>query len=142
MSRENRLLVFTLRDAEYALKLGQVAEVIEDAALHPIPRAPSYFAGIMNFHGELTPVLDMASFFHAGEAKGNGRLIVLDRGIASLALRVERVVGIFPGENILEEHPPEEEMIAKILQLPDGEVKLVDPASLVAKIEERINEQL
>lgn len=142
MSSEHRLLIFSLEESRFAVKLAQVAEVMEQTTLHPIPRAPSYFAGIMNFHGELTPVLDLALFFQIGAATTDGRLVVLDRGIAALALRVERVVGIFPGENILEEHPSEEEMIAKVLQLPDGEVKLIDPARLVDHVEERINERL
>lgn len=139
MKDGRRLLIFTMNGDKYALELEQVAEIMEAPTLSPIPRAPLHFTGAMNFHGGIVPIVDLARFLDLGDTSHGGRVLVLDRGIGNLALLVERVEGIFPGDMVLEEHPPDMEMAAKILQLPDGEIRLLSPEKIVDRLEDGIN---
>ena len=59
----DRVLLFRLGDDLYALEVDQVQEVVESPRYHYIPRAPAGFAGAINFHGSIVPVLDLAAFF-------------------------------------------------------------------------------
>lgn len=138
MNTDGRLLVFTLQGSEFALELAEVAEIVEPPTLFPIPRAPSCFNGVMNSHGNLVPVVDLAEFFGFGALAAGGKILVLDRQIANLAFRVENILGIYTSDLVLEEHPGDLQMVAKILQFPDGEIRRLEPAGIVGKLEEAI----
>ncbi len=45
-------------DEDFALKISDVQEIIPIETITPIPRAPSYIAGIINFRGSILTVLD------------------------------------------------------------------------------------
>lgn len=138
MSVPGRLLVFMLQGTGFALELAEVAEIVEPPPLFPIPRVPSCFNGVMNSHGNLVPIVDLAEFFGLGALAAGGKILVLDRQIANLAFRVENIRGIFTSELVLEEHPGDRQMVAKILQFPDGEIQKLDLAGIVGQLEEAV----
>jgi len=53
------LLLFTLGDRRYAVRMGQVVRVAAIAAVAPLPGAPSVVAGVINVAGQFLPVLDV-----------------------------------------------------------------------------------
>lgn len=53
------LLLFTLDNNRYGLEARQVIEVVPLAELKPLPRAPDYVAGVLNYRGAPVPVLDL-----------------------------------------------------------------------------------
>ncbi len=53
-------LRFTLDDAPYLLPASQVAEVTPLPELKPLPGAPAGIAGVVDYHGQPVPVLDLA----------------------------------------------------------------------------------
>ncbi len=54
------LLNFHLRHERFGVDLGDVDEVLNMAALGPLPGAPDFVAGILNLRGNLLPVVDLA----------------------------------------------------------------------------------
>ena len=52
-------LVFRLQAHDYALPIGDVAEVLRMVALIPVPEAPAWLAGIINLRGQVLPVVDL-----------------------------------------------------------------------------------
>ena len=52
-------LTFLMGDRYLALPLERVERVIRMAALIPLPDAPSWVVGILNFHGTILPVIDL-----------------------------------------------------------------------------------
>jgi len=52
-------LVFRLNYHDYALSIGDVVEVLRMVALTPVPEAPAWLAGIVNFRGRAIPVIDL-----------------------------------------------------------------------------------
>jgi len=53
------LLLFEIGKERYALDVNQIIEVVPLVNLKPIPATPDYVAGLMNYRGEGTPVIDL-----------------------------------------------------------------------------------
>jgi chemotaxis-related protein WspB len=52
-------LIFCLGQERYALEAARVIEVIPRLPLRPQPGAPRFVAGLLNFRGQVVPVLDL-----------------------------------------------------------------------------------
>lgn len=96
---ERRYLLFTAGGEGFALGLGEVVEVRERADLFPLPRVPEAILGLMNYHGNLTAILDFAAFI-GSLGRSDGKLLVLDPKLAALALWVDEVKAIVPEEAV------------------------------------------
>lgn len=138
-SAPERLLLFTVRENRYALDLREVAEVLTPPVIFPIPWAPSCLKGAMNFHGSLVAVLDLAGFMNLGTMAPAGNLLVLDRGIANLALWIDRVDTVVPADGILEEDESRDPLVEKVLIMADGEVGKLAVARLLERVEEAMS---
>ncbi len=139
MGSSKRYIVFTLRGERYALDLRDMAEVMEPPPTFPIPRAPHYVAGIVNFHGGLVAVLDLAMFFEAQPGAPGEKILVLDRSIANLAFHVDRVEDIISEEAVLDEREGDDAMTASLLTMADGEVRVLAVRNILEKLESVIN---
>ena len=102
-SRE-RFLIVSVSESRFAFPLKEIAEVTETFATYPIPLAPQEYVGVMNFHGAPVPVLDLDSLLHGCPPKASGTVLVIDGRICSLAVRVDRIEKIAPGD-IIESFP-------------------------------------
>ena len=62
-------LTFLLEDAEYALSVADVREVLELKLnrITKIPRTPDYLKGVINVRGSVVPVIDMRLKFDMQE---------------------------------------------------------------------------
>lgn len=136
-----RLLIFAVQRTRYALELQDVAEVMEPAATFPIPRAPRHFIGVMNAHGSPVAVLDLAAFFGIGSAMPDGKILVLDRRLANLALWVDGVERIVPADQVSDGGAADEEFTARLLATGEGPLRLLELKSLLERLEEGINEE-
>ncbi len=54
-------ILFRIGEERYALEAARVIEVIPRLPLRPQPGTPDFVAGILNFRGELVPVLDLGT---------------------------------------------------------------------------------
>ncbi len=131
-----RLLLFTLRETRYALDLQEVAEVLPPPVMFPVPWAPPCLKGAMNSHGNLVAVLDLAEIMGNGTMAPDGNILVLDRGIANLALRVDRVDNIVPADGILEQDQSSDPLVEKVLLMADGEVNKLALGRILELVEE------
>ena len=94
-----RCLAFQLGEGRYALPLCDILEVLPLLPLSGVPHAPDYISGIINYRGQVVPVLDLCQLTlgRPCEARMSTRLIVLHWQLAGradrlLALMVERAV--------------------------------------------------
>ncbi len=102
------LLEFRLRGERYGVDLADVDEVLNIAALKPLPGAPDFVAGVLNLRGDLLPVVDLARRLGferdtpPAAADGsplapyrNGtRLLVVSAGACRFAVIVDEIDGI------------------------------------------------
>ncbi len=54
------MLLFQLDEDCYGIDVTSVVEVIPRVPLQRLPRMPSYAAGLLNYRGEIVPVLDLS----------------------------------------------------------------------------------
>ena len=96
-----KLLVFHIGADRYGLRLREVVRVLPLLELKQLPLGPEPVAGLMDFHGQSVPVIDLCRA--AGVAPGadhfDTRIIVVhypsaDGGAHLLGLRAERVTGV------------------------------------------------
>ena len=52
-------LLFNIATDAYAIPADRVREVIPNVPLRACPAAPAYIAGLLNYHGKITPVVDL-----------------------------------------------------------------------------------
>lgn len=55
---------FYLEEFRYVLSTKNVVEVVPYVKLNPIPHTENYIAGLFNYRGTATPVIDICSLFY------------------------------------------------------------------------------
>ena len=102
------LLSFRLGERAYAMPCSQILEVVPLTTLDPVPGAPPYVAGHLDYRGRIVPVVDLRQLV-AGEPCRkvlSTRIIVVEqtaphavlRAIGLVAERVTETVTMEPGE--------------------------------------------
>lgn len=92
----HRLVIFRLENQRYALHLTAVERVLRMVAVSPLPKAPAIVLGVVNFHGQVIPVLDLQRRFGLS-ARNYGlssTLLVAQTKRRTLALPVTEVFGV------------------------------------------------
>jgi chemotaxis-related protein WspB len=91
-------LLVSAGEQRYALPCSRVREVVSNVALEPLPRAADALAGILNYRGELVPVLDLGLLLAdvRCQERLSTRIVMFDQRTDSgetraLGLRAERV---------------------------------------------------
>jgi len=57
-------LTFEICTEQYAVNVTKVLEVLEQQHITPVPRAPQFILGIINFRGEILPVINTRQKFN------------------------------------------------------------------------------
>jgi purine-binding chemotaxis protein CheW len=60
-------VVFALADRQFALPLEAVQRVVHAVAVTQLPKAPEIVAGLVNYQGEILPVINISRRFHLPE---------------------------------------------------------------------------
>ncbi|MFX0211185.1 MAG: chemotaxis protein CheW [Candidatus Hodarchaeota archaeon] len=103
MTISHDVLVFQLDGKPCALKITDIQEIIHIEPITPIPRAPSYVAGIINFRGNLLTVLDPAErLFKDNKITDRNQAYILIPVVESwpVGLVVSQVEEIVSSENL------------------------------------------
>ena len=92
-TKEDRFLVFTIGEQDYAIEIHYVIEIIEPMPLTPIPFLPGCIKGIINVRGDVIPVMDVRMRFGLPEQEYTEHtcIINLDNDGVSLGLIVDEV---------------------------------------------------
>jgi purine-binding chemotaxis protein CheW len=123
---EQKFLVFSLQGNLFALELCHIAEVCDLPTLSPLPLAPDCFLGVINFHGDIVAVLDLAAPLKLSEQSSHGKVVILHQEVASLALLADTTVKIIPGEDVCSEPQSDSPYISALLHTSCGIVQLLN----------------
>ena len=119
----NQLVAFTLGEQQYALPLTTVQRVVRMVEVTPLPKAPEIVLGVIDFQGNIIPVMSMRKRFGFSEPETSlgDQLIVADTATRSVALVVNSVTGVVErtGEDVAEA-----EQIVPGLQYVEGITRL------------------
>jgi purine-binding chemotaxis protein CheW len=93
------LLIFTLDEERYALRLAAVDRVVRAAAITPLPKAPEIVLGVLDFQGQVIPVVNLRRRFRLPERalRTSDQFVIARARLVTVALAVDGV------ESVLEE---------------------------------------
>lgn len=93
-------LRFHLQNIPYLLACRQVKEIIPLVSIKPVPHAPDFFAGFINYRGAVVPLIDLGVLIQetACRHRLSTRIILVDysgkAGVYPLGLIAEQVIDI------------------------------------------------
>jgi len=104
----DQFLVFRIENKLFALSLAHVIRVFRMVFVSPIPDAPDYLAGIIDWAGTVVPVIDLGVFIGLPKKPQqlSDRLLLARSGEQTLALIADEVMAILPGEADIASLPP------------------------------------
>lgn len=90
------ILVFALEEPRFALLLSTVERVIQAVEITQLPQKQPFILGVINFHGQVIPVLDIRSCFGmlAHEIQLNDQFILAHTSNRLIALVADTVIGV------------------------------------------------
>lgn len=96
MSFSNTIIVFTLNDQEHAFPLSIVESVVRSVEITNVPNSPPLMLGLINFRGEIIPVINTRRCFGHPERglRVQDRLIIANVNHRKMALVVDSVLGV------------------------------------------------
>lgn len=68
MLRRQLYLLFRIGTDRYALAAGEIREILPWRTLKRVPGTPEWVAGMLDFRGQIIPVIDMSALAGAGAA--------------------------------------------------------------------------
>jgi chemotaxis signal transduction protein len=131
-----QFLIFSLCGLFYALDLNQVAEVCDPPQLSPAPLVPGYCEGVLNTHGDIVAIINLAQLLALAGASRPGKLLVLNREGVALALAVDSVVRIIPEADITFIDCDDNCFATKKLDTPLGTALQLDLATVIRVVED------
>lgn len=87
-------LSFTICGDHYAVNVGKVLEVLQEEQITPVPNAPPFIKGIINFRGDVVPVFETRVRFNLPERAETTsyNMIILDVSEGADMFRLAAIV--------------------------------------------------
>ena len=88
----NSYLTFKLHNELFAVNVEKVLEVLLEYRLVEVPDAPTYIAGMINFRGDIIPVINFRKKFNFPESSNKNIIIVMDIVIDEASIKFGAIV--------------------------------------------------
>jgi purine-binding chemotaxis protein CheW len=91
-----QLLIFTIEDQRYALRLAAVDRVVRAAAVTPLPKAPEVVLGVLDLQGQVIPVINLRLRFSLPQREilSTDQYLIARANTRTVALAVDSVVSV------------------------------------------------
>jgi len=91
-------LTVRLRDELYALRVEYLVEILPAPRITKIPSVPEHILGVMNFRGEILPIIDLKRFLSLpqSEPAADRIVVVVKHGEVCTGLLVDGVGDLVP----------------------------------------------
>lgn len=81
---------FRIRQMHLLIKPSTFSEVVLHPNIHPLPRVPEWFVGLLNVRGNILPVFDLHLRLETGASNQDKRaVLVLDRGADAVGMLID-----------------------------------------------------
>jgi purine-binding chemotaxis protein CheW len=92
----DKIVLFSIEELRYAIYLSAVLKVIRSVEIIPLPKAPEIVLGVINYHGDIIPVIDIRKLFHlpAREVNLKDHFIIAKTIKRLITLVVDSVQGV------------------------------------------------
>ena len=148
MNNLNQLVVFTLDDQRYALRLLSVERIIRVVEITPLPKAPDIVLGIVNVQGRVIPVVNIRKRFRLPEREINlsDQLIIASTSKRPVALLTDAVNAVIEqsGKRTImsEDIMPGIKYIEGVVKLEDGLILIHDLDKFLSLEEEKAMDEV
>lgn len=138
------LLVFTLDDQQYALRLEAVERIVRAAAITPLPKAPDIILGILDIQGEVVPVINVRKRFRQPEReiRPTDQFIIARARSLTVALLVDAAQSVVaeaePGHMAMDDILAGMEYVAGVARTAAGLVLIHDLDTFLSLGEEQL----
>ncbi len=87
---------FLLAHERYAFEMNHIREVYPLKELTPVPCAPSFVSGIINFRGQILSIIDLKTFFElpAGGLTDLNKVIILHSETMEFGVLADEILGV------------------------------------------------
>ena len=119
----NQYVVFRLGETQFGVEINQVLRIVRLTPITRVPRAPHFLEGLINYHGQVVPVVDLKQrlALDSGEQYGDAARFLIVELEASVELgRAEQSIGMLV------------DAVVRILRLPDESIE--PPPEMVAQV--------
>jgi purine-binding chemotaxis protein CheW len=126
---QKQFLTFMLSGQEYGIDALKVIEVINPVSVTNVPMADQSVIGIMNFRGEVIPLIDLAYLMNLESSTLNGKIVVISHKDSMYGLMVDMVREIISPQNYIEASELGEvqlPFLQSVTQTQTGLVRLLD----------------
>lgn len=148
MNEPIRLMVFTLDEQLYALSISTVDRIVRAVEVLPMPKMPEIVLGVINYHGQIVPVINLRRRFQLPEREitPSDHFILARTTRRPVVLVVDAILNVIeclpqtivPVENVM----PAAEYIKGIAKLPAGMVLIHDLDTFLSLDEEQTIHQV
>ena len=93
MSREIKMLIFSIGDQFYSGDIMEVERILTYEEPTKLPDSPDFFKGVINYEGNILPVISLSDRFHKipNDSKENLKIIVTRQGEKKIGVIVDSV---------------------------------------------------
>ena len=145
---KDQIVIFSLHNELFGLNITRVNEISELMPMNHVPKAPKFIKGVINYHGRIVAIHDLARFFELPTKMDENlaRIIILVPGEYHIAFLVHSVKEIvFIPETIEELNPMEGEdfkniYIERVVCIGESPVNIIDSEKLLADLEDYFKE--
>ncbi|HCC68670.1 MAG TPA: hypothetical protein DEP99_02155 [Nitrospiraceae bacterium] len=130
------VLSFRLSGEEYAIRISDIQEILQDNGVTMVPRAPTYLKGVTSIRGKIVAIIDLNN--RLGLKRVNGKrqkIIILFGPKGSIGILVDKVAGVLKiSKNGL--HPPPVTLTESEANFIEGVVRIQNKFISLLKLEE------
>jgi len=143
-SSSDRLLVFEVGEALYALPIADITEVTEVGRIASVPSLRAAVGGVMNHHGDVLLVVHREALFEVGEGSLSEpqNVLVLGKSLddpSRLGLPVDAIIGMVDGPGGV---PNGTDVVVDRRPLGGRLVNVLDPQRLLMRAVQVIEESV
>ncbi len=134
MDTSEQLLIFTVNQQQYALRLANVDRIVRAVEVMPLPEASESVLGVINVQGQIVSVLSLRRRFRLPdrEIELDDRFVIAHTSTQTLALLVDTVIGVV--EILAQEIVPAKN-IASGMEYSDGMIKFENAMVLIPNLD-------
>ncbi|MBD8045976.1 MAG: purine-binding chemotaxis protein CheW [Clostridium argentinense] len=116
MSREIKMLIFSIGDQFYSGDIMEVERILTYEEPTKLPDSPDFLKGVINYEGNILPVISLSDRFHKipNDSKENLKIIVTRQGEKKIGVIVDSVSEVKPiMEDQIEDAPDIASQVSK-----------------------------
>jgi len=141
---KQKIVLFSLEEPRYALYLSEVVKAERAVEITPLPKAPQVVSGVINYHGEIIPVIDIRKLFRLPQRDIHieDQFIIAQTSQRLVVLVVDSVNGVYDLGQYqaidAEEYFPFTEYLSGIAAFEHGIILITDLEKFLSLDDERI----